>query len=1170
MDSNVKFEFKSQIDAVRDKDWAIGSKNKINDNVYILNPENKLTLAKVKYSPALMKIFDEILVNASDNFIKNPKKAKEIKVWFKNGEFIVWNDGPGIEIEIHEEASKKCGKQIYIPTFVFKELFQGSNGKREESIVGGTNGIGAKATNYCSNYFKVETADSKHLFEQLHENGSKITHEPTIKPSKLSFTRISFKPDYYLFESSSDDFALMDNLIRFRMTMLSTYLKNCKLFYNDVEIVIKNIEEIARLAYSDIMSTVAFDVTKNESKKETWEICFVMDDEDKRNISNINGIIVNDGEHFKFIKKQINDSVKQIIKTKIGATIKINNIKQKIENCFILFVNANIVNPKWDGQCKTSLKSSDINIKFNQKFLKEISMKIASKITGDLVEKKKPLKKITNERYIECPRAGSAKSSDAKLLLVEGLSALAQIQMGIATRKDREYFGILSTGGVTINVSKQLKDIELADDEVHSMKSTKLENNRFFTELRSILNLNEKFTYDKSLPSYTKEMKSLKYGAVIACVDQDVDGKGNILPLVLNMFATFWPKLLDQGYVKWFISAIARAYPKKGGNIINFYSIMDLNEWEKEMGEKKSNYEIKYYKGLATHDTEEVNDMFQNFNESVYTFNTDIDSKEYFDIFYGKDAKKRKTILRNPVPKPHENIKTFEDQRKTHIVYCTDLLKYEANEFHHDRLKRGLPHEIDGMNEAGRKIVDGIIKMFKSSNKEVKVAQAAGYISLNEFYHHGEKSLNDSIKNRGFITTGGVQLPIFKPRGFFGDRNSPVSGNERYINMRSLTNITDILFPSIDYQLLDFMFDGNNRAEPKYFVPIIPLGIVETITLPVSGWRVSTWARDVFDVIDYCKALILREENKSITLPNLRPCTYRKFEYEYKGRIEIINNKEYSMGEYNLHEINDVYIIVIKELPLKIWTNDYVNEIKKYTFVDKVEDKSALNINIHITISKDNFAFIKSKYGNANFDAIEDCFNLYNQMNKELNYFNKDDGVTEYEEYTQIIEEWFIVRKDLYKQRVTRYIILEELKCLFYKNIIRYIEENEKLNIAKQKSVRQIQILEEAKYDKFNKSKLLLPKFTKNADLVDKITQNKANFNYLLDLPDSQKSLEHLEKYKNNLENSMLFISTLKEDINGFKMWAKELDLLNIEIEKGAKTNWKFDDHDKYSFTNKK
>jgi DNA topoisomerase-2 len=106
------------------------------------------------YVPGLLKIFDEIVVNAIDQTmrlqVQNSVDAKQVKnIWITvnadTGRLTVTNDGDGVDIEKHTEYS------LWIPELIFGELLSSSNyDQTEEKVWGGKNGIGAKATNIFS------------------------------------------------------------------------------------------------------------------------------------------------------------------------------------------------------------------------------------------------------------------------------------------------------------------------------------------------------------------------------------------------------------------------------------------------------------------------------------------------------------------------------------------------------------------------------------------------------------------------------------------------------------------------------------------------------------------------------------------------------------------------------------------------------------------------------------------------------------------------------------------------------------------------------------------------------------------------------------------------------------------------------------------------------------
>lgn len=126
---------------------------------HLLLNETKTMFAKktITIAPALFKIFDEIVVNAADNYQRS-KNMNTIKVVIskEKGFVSVLNNGKGIPIEVHKEH--RC----YVPELIFGHLLTGSNyNDDEERVTGGRNGYGAKLTNILSQKFFVECGDKK-------------------------------------------------------------------------------------------------------------------------------------------------------------------------------------------------------------------------------------------------------------------------------------------------------------------------------------------------------------------------------------------------------------------------------------------------------------------------------------------------------------------------------------------------------------------------------------------------------------------------------------------------------------------------------------------------------------------------------------------------------------------------------------------------------------------------------------------------------------------------------------------------------------------------------------------------------------------------------------------------------------------------------------------------
>ena len=120
---------------------------------------------ELTFIPGEFKIFDEIVVNAYDQFIRTSESEDEkiskvteirINVSKETGEITVFNDGEGIPVTVHPI------EKIYVPEMIFGELLTSSNyDKDEKKHVGGKNGYGAKLTSIFSTKFNITTVDHR-------------------------------------------------------------------------------------------------------------------------------------------------------------------------------------------------------------------------------------------------------------------------------------------------------------------------------------------------------------------------------------------------------------------------------------------------------------------------------------------------------------------------------------------------------------------------------------------------------------------------------------------------------------------------------------------------------------------------------------------------------------------------------------------------------------------------------------------------------------------------------------------------------------------------------------------------------------------------------------------------------------------------------------------------
>jgi len=205
-------------------DTYIGSVEAITQPLWVFENEH-MVHRPVTFVPGLYKIFDEILVNAADNKVRDPSMGTlKVVIDRENNLISVYNDGRGIPIEIHKEEG------VYVPELIFGHLLTSSNyNDAEKKVTGGRNGYGAKLCNIFSTEFTVETAESKSgkKFKQVFKNNMSEKSKPAITNSKDDFTKISFKPDLAKFGLTEID-ADFEALLKKRVYDMAGCVKDVK------------------------------------------------------------------------------------------------------------------------------------------------------------------------------------------------------------------------------------------------------------------------------------------------------------------------------------------------------------------------------------------------------------------------------------------------------------------------------------------------------------------------------------------------------------------------------------------------------------------------------------------------------------------------------------------------------------------------------------------------------------------------------------------------------------------------------------------------------------------------------------------------------------------------------------------------------------------------------
>jgi DNA topoisomerase II len=577
-------------------DTYIGSTEKQPQCLWVHDGE-RMVLKSVNIAPGLYKIFDEILVNASDNKVRDPTMdTLRVDVDVEKGEISVLNNGAGIPVEVHKTEG------IYVPELIFGNLLTSSNyNDNEKKVTGGRNGYGAKLANIFSTEFVVETCDGKRKRRYKQTFRSNMTQKgaPRITDCKPTdnWTCISFKPDLERFgmETLEEDTVA---LIRKRVYDIAGILgKTVKVYLNGQRLPIKDFQSYIDL-YLGPRSEEGAVPRVYERFGDRWEVCVAATEGVFNQVSFVNSICTSKGgTHVNYLADQVVKYVCELL----GKKHKQTNVKPFMVKSYLsIFVNCQIENPAFDSQTKDTLtlRASAFGSKCElpDPFLKKVAAAGVTDAVLNFANQKanKELKKgdgAKRQRLTGIPKlddandAGGVNSDKCTLILTEGDSAKSLAISGLSV-VGRDRFGVFPLRGKLLNVREA--------------STTQITGNAEIQNIKQILGLQHGKQY--------KDTKSLRYGHLMIMTDQDHDGS-HIKGLIMNYFHTFYPSLLRlPGFLVEFITPIIKV--TKGRQSISFFTLPEYETWCKTVNTR--GWMIKYYKGLGTSTSAEAKEYFAN------------------------------------------------------------------------------------------------------------------------------------------------------------------------------------------------------------------------------------------------------------------------------------------------------------------------------------------------------------------------------------------------------------------------------------------------------------------------------------------------------------------------------------------------------------------------------
>jgi len=425
----------------------------------------------------------EILDNAVDEAMAGYARHISLTI-HRDNSVTVEDDGRGIPVDLHPETGKPAVEMVF--------TMLGAGGKFEKKVYrysGGLHGVGASVVNALSEWMVVEVYRDGKIYRIAFRRGEVVEPLRVVGETKKHGTKVSFKPDPEIFETTEIKFDLVERRLRelaYLNPEVTFELTDERLEKHLVFKFDRGIEELVR--YLNQGKEPLFEeVIRIQGEKDgvVVDIAFqYVKDYKERIESFVNNIkTVEGGTHVTGFRSGLSKAVIRMAQgLKLSKELKKTFTGEDVREGLTAVVACKVPNPQFEGQTKTKLgnqnvktivesltydylteffeKRRDILKLIVEKAIEAALAREAAKKAKELVRRKSPLEEgVLPGKLADCSETDPAK---CEIFLVEGDSAGGSAKQA----RDRRYQAILPLRGKIINVEKARIDKVLANEEI--------------------------------------------------------------------------------------------------------------------------------------------------------------------------------------------------------------------------------------------------------------------------------------------------------------------------------------------------------------------------------------------------------------------------------------------------------------------------------------------------------------------------------------------------------------------------------------------------------------------------------------------------------------------------------------------------------------------------------
>jgi topoisomerase-4 subunit B len=527
-------------------------------------------------------LLKEVLDNCIDEFVMGA--GKTIEVTIKDKTVSVRDYGRGIPL----------GKVVDV---VSKMNTGGKYDSKAFQKSVGLNGVGTKAVNALSSYFRVESVRDEKQKGAEFSAGNLVLEEDIIETTKRKGTKVTFTPDETIFKN-----------YKFRLEYVIKMVKNYCYLNNGLTIIFNGEKYISENGLRDLLEE-----TINEDDLE-YPIIHLKDHDieialthSKTQYSEEYHSFVNGqnttqgGTHLAAYREAIVKTIREFYNKNFEAS--------DVRKSIVSAISIKVMEPVFESQTKTKLGSTDmgsddgtpaVSVRtFVNDFVKNKldnylhkNPPTAEALLRKILQAERERKELSGIRKLATDRAKKANLHNKKLR-----DCRAHLPDTKNPRNLESTLFITEGDSASGSITKS-RDVNT--QAVFSLRGKPLNS---YGMTKKIVYENEEFNLLQAALDIEDGLEKLRYNNIVIATDADVDGM-HIRLLLITFFLQFFPELIKEGHLYILQTPLFRVRNKK--ETIYCYS----DEERRDAIEKlKPKPEITRFKGLG----EISPDEFKNF-----------------------------------------------------------------------------------------------------------------------------------------------------------------------------------------------------------------------------------------------------------------------------------------------------------------------------------------------------------------------------------------------------------------------------------------------------------------------------------------------------------------------------------------------------------------------------